>query len=67
MPESKTDQAHRTIEEISNYHDCGDARGQAWLDAHPDDQERAATTMLLLTSAEADAGSPPQQRLSATG
>jgi hypothetical protein len=67
MPESKTDQAHRTIEEISNYHDCGDARGRAWLDTHPDAQERAANALQLLSGASDDAGLPPQQRLSATG
>ena len=59
MPESKTDQAHRTLEEISNYHDCGDARGRGWLATHPEDQAKAAATLEQL------AGLPPQQRLSA--
>ncbi|BEP14738.1 hypothetical protein acdb102_30490 [Acidothermaceae bacterium B102] len=64
MPESKTDQAHRTIEEISNYHDCGDARGRVWLDSHPDAREKADEA--LRAQLAEDAGSPPQQRLSST-
>jgi hypothetical protein len=69
MPESKTDQAHRTIEEISNYHECGDARGQVWLDSHPDAKERAeeALRAQLAEHTAEGAGSPPQQRLSSTG
>ena len=41
MPESKTDQAHRSNEEISNFLECGDARGRQWLDSHPSDRDRA--------------------------
>jgi hypothetical protein len=65
MPESKTDQAHRSNEEVSNFLDCGDARGQQWLDTHPDARERAEQQLRGLTSTRDDSSSPPQQRIPA--
>jgi hypothetical protein len=64
MPESKTDQAHRTLEEISNFHDCGDARGSEWLDLHPNARERADQQLRELTHHESEPASAPQQRVS---
>jgi hypothetical protein len=64
MPESKTDQAHRTLEEISNFHDCGDARGRAWLDLHPDARERADQQLRELSIHESEPRPAPQQRVS---
>lgn len=65
MPESKTDQAHRSIQEISNFHDCGDARGRQWLDSHPDARDRAEQQLLQLKAHQDQNGSTPQQRKSA--
>ncbi|WP_157749457.1 hypothetical protein [Jatrophihabitans sp. GAS493] len=42
MPESRADQRRRTNEEVSNYVECGDARGPGWLQTHPHAQARAA-------------------------
>jgi hypothetical protein len=41
MPESKADRSRRSNEEIVNFLEHGDARGQRWLEAHPDARERA--------------------------
>ena len=65
MPESKTDRAHRSNEEVANFHDCGDARGRQWLDSHPNAQERAEQQLLALKPVRDEPGSPPQQRISA--
>jgi hypothetical protein len=72
MPESKTDQAHRSLEEISNYHDCGDARGREWLHDHPEAQARADLALRGLVAGHgAPESSPddavPSQPLSAAG
>jgi hypothetical protein len=59
MPESKTDQAHRSNKEISDFFECGDARGPEWLDSHPDDRARADQHLIDLRRDEPLA---PQQR-----
>jgi hypothetical protein len=65
MPESKTDRAHHSLEEIRNFHDCGDARGREWLDSHPDARERAEEQLKALADNRDEPGSPPQQRIPA--
>ena len=45
MPESKADRALRARSEIANFCDCGDARGRAWLAAHPEARPRAETLL----------------------
>jgi hypothetical protein len=64
MPESKTDRAHRSNEEITNFHECGDARGSQWLESHPDAKGRAERALREMTSHE-DAGSEDQHQISA--
>jgi hypothetical protein len=49
MPESKADRALRTRSELANFCDCGDVRGRAWLDAHPESQGPAETALHRLT------------------
>jgi hypothetical protein len=41
MAESKAEQLRRSNEEISNFVECGDARGVKWLATHPDARDRA--------------------------
>jgi hypothetical protein len=65
MPESKTDRAHRSNEEITNFLDCGDARGRQWLDTHPSAAERAELELRDRATGNGEPGSPPQQRISA--
>lgn len=41
MLESKSNWSLLSRNEIANFCDCGDARGQLWLDRHPEARARA--------------------------
>lgn len=41
MPETKADQALRSLGEVVNFLEFGDARGRSWLETHPEARGRA--------------------------
>ena len=60
MEETKAERAYRLNTEIVNFLTCGDARGQKWIDHHPEARARAEQVLQqFAASAHVDADSVP--------